>query len=62
MNHRFLVFVWLLLLVQTFPLNFQTKTLKDDWKMTVVSCPGSFQSLSGKDFDVTVPSTLHLNL
>lgn len=30
--------------------------------MQIVSCPGAFQSFSNKEFNVTVPSTLHLNL
>lgn len=62
MNQRFIAILIVLLLVQIHSLDHSIKTLRDNWKMQIVSCPGGFQSFSNKEFNVTVPSTLHLNL
>ena len=41
---------------------FIKKILRTDWTMALTSCPATYQSLTLKDYNVTVPSTLHLNL
>jgi len=43
-------------------IHFQTVELREGWKMVVTSCGNQPSSLIGKEFEVSVPSTLHLNL
>ena len=36
--------------------------LHSDWQMVLTNCPGTFKALTDQKFNVSVPSTMHLNL
>ena len=42
--------------------HFKTQLLREGWKMELTGCPQQLSNLAGQSFDVTVPSTVHLNL